>query len=129
MKVNTTLKYNFTANIYVPRVDRNGQEVYFLFPENVGVPVNIVSNRQTITMYTQGPTEIGSRLQEVRNPEGKLLFIEGITDSPTGQQDYDVHIWAVLPVVDIYGTITGYRSTIRRPQPELTDVKDLETQG
>lgn len=124
MKVNTMLKYNFTADVYVPRINSSGQTEYVLYPVNQAVSVNIVSNRQTITMYTVKPVELGSRLLQATNQEGRLLFVEGTTDG-TGEEEYEVHVHAVLPVVDIYGTITGYRSTIRRPQPPLTDLKSM----
>ena len=126
MKINTMLKYDFVGDVYIPRIQSTGSEtVYVLFAENQAVPMSIVSNRQTITMFTEKPVELGSRLLQVRNPEGRMLFVEGLTGSQSGEEEYDVYVHAVLPVVDIYGTITGYRSTLRRPQPTLTNVKTM----
>lgn len=121
MIINTLLKYNFTADIYVPRIDiNNSQTIYMLLPNNTNVRVNVVSGRTQTTMFTKDAVEYGARILQVRNPEGRLLFVEGGTN---GEEEYQVHVHTVLPVVDIYGTITGYRSVLRRPQPVLTDVK------
>lgn len=126
MIMNTMLKYDFIADIYVPRIDtRNSQTVYVLYPENTQMPSKIVSNRQTITMYTKGPLEMASRVLQVKNPEGRMLFVEGLTGAVDGEEEYEVYVTAVLPVVDVFGTITGYRSTLRRLQPTLTNIKPL----
>lgn len=127
MIINTVQKYDFLANVYVPRIDpTNSQTIYCLAEGNQDVPALIVSNRQAITMYTEKPLELNSEVLNVRNKDNKLVFVEGLNNVASGIEEYSVYIWAVLPVVDIYGTITGYRSTLRRAQPELTNVKTLE---
>lgn len=116
MKINTLLKYNSTADIYVPRVDINGITSYVLYDKNRNLPINVVSGRTSSVIFTPEAVEYAAQALQVRSPEGRLLFIE---DTDKGIEEYGMYVHSVLPVVDIYGTITGYRSILKRVQPVL----------
>lgn len=119
MKLNTFVKYNFTADLYVPR-SQNDSEGSILYEFQENIKCSIVSGRQQSSMFTSGPIEYGARLLEVKNPRGELIFFN-IVDEAVEQ--YDIHVHSNEPVIDVYGNIVGYRQMLRRPQPLLTDVR------
>lgn len=122
MKLNTFVKYNFLVDLYVPRLMiENETTVYALQARDF--PVSIVSGRGQTTMFTRVGIEYGSRLLNVRNPRGILLFT---VPDEGGPEQYDMHVHSNDPVVDVYGNIVGYRQVLREPQPALTNVKELE---
>lgn len=121
MQINTLVRYNFTADYLVPRINTDNEVTVYVV-DTLAMPVAIVSGRQQTIMFTKVGVEYGSKVQNVKNPRGILLFT---VPSDTGIQQYDMYVHANDPVIDVYGNIVGYRQVLRAAQPVLTDLKEL----
>ena len=111
MILNALVKHKYTFELYELVADTespDGAPIYQFVERRAGT---IASGRGQSYLFTEEPLNYADGVAEVTDANGEYVF--KIKDEP-----YSVYVWACEPVVDIYGRVTNYRSTLRRTQPK-----------
>lgn len=115
MKVDTFFKHKFDFNQFIPVID--GQlTTYQLESDHKGTLAN--GGGQTY-IYSDEPLMINAQIRDVKDAGGTLTF----TDSYGSQ--YYVYVNSCEPVINVFGRVTAYRSTLRRTPPASLSLAGL----
>lgn len=111
MILNSLMKHKYTFDLYelTPNTESpDGAPIYEYVERRTGT---IASGRGQSYLFTQEPLNYADGVAEVQDSKGDFVFqLKG--------EPYSVYVWSCEPVVDIYGRVTNYRSTLRRNQPK-----------
>ena len=114
MRMDQFYTYKWTFNVWVQVIlnDSNGTVTYQLDRSQNG---NLASGLTQSYLFTKEPLEIAALIRDVKNPSGDAPFV-------IGEDETDMYVNSCDPLLDAFGRLRGYRSTLRRTQPTVVGV-------
>jgi len=114
MKLNTFQVYDWTADLYIATENQQGQ-IEYLFDREISFAMS--TGAVQTYLFSPEPIEWGGQLIQITNKTGQrpyFIYPDGPGEIGT---DILMYINSSVPVIDIYGKVTGYQQTLLRTKP------------